>query len=458
MLSIPLLLTIAALVGILLIYLGRMLLQMRHERNSLRQELSKYQSLTSREEQLYSNIQLKQNELQELDIQQEAIRTSIKTLQTKLRDLEAKEYLISIDDYEPKYDFVESDHYLARLREIKEDQKRMRDNKEAFICNKQWSIGKEKNGEEKGKRMTKGILKLIEIVFEKQCKYAKEEVSYNNIDDLKEEIKDSFDKINRYLQQIESRISEHYLTLKLRELDLQYEFEEKKQQEKEREQEIKRKNRDIEKNEKIDRKIKEAEEREQLHQQELDKLRQEIEQTTQSEVEKRKQLEFHIQQLEKQIVQARSDKDKAKREDCGYIYIISNIGSFRERDVYRICKTYRHKPDEFIRELNPAVPFRFDVHFKIFSENPQDTLERLHRRFDDKRVNLENPNREFFKVPMNEIEQAVEEIKKTTRFLMRIEERKPVPQAYEYRQTLNARKKHQQATTSDTYLEEDEIA
>jgi hypothetical protein len=434
---------------------------MRHDRDSLRRELSKYDGLTSREEtekQLDSNIQLKLNELQELDVQQETIRTSIKNLQTKLRDLEAKEYLISLDDYEPKYDFVESDHYLTRLREIKEEQKTMRASKQAFICNKQWSIGKEKNGDEKGKKMTKGVLKLIEIVFEKQCKYANKEVSYNNIDDLKEEIKDTFHKINRYLQQIESEISEKYLTLKLRELDLQYEFEEKKQQEKEREQEIKRKNREIENNEKRYRKIKEAEESEKLHQQELDKLREQMKQTTQAEVEKQKQLELQIQQLEEQIVQDRSDKEKAKRGGCGYIYIISNIGSLREPDVYRICKTYRNKPDEFIRDLNPAVPFRFDVHFKIFSEDAQDTLEKLHQRFNDKRVNLENPNREFFKIPMNEIEHAVEEIKKKTEFLMRIEERKPVPEAYEYRQTLNARKKHQQVTTNDTSLEEDEMA
>jgi hypothetical protein len=174
MLSTPLLLTtIVALVGIL-IYLGKILIQIRYERNSLRQALSKYDSLKSSQEtekQLDSNIQLKQNELQELDVQQETIRTSIKNLQIKLRELQAKEYLISIDDYEPKYDFVESKHYLERLEQIQKRQERMRDNNEAFIYPKKISIvGQQKEGDKKGKDITNDIIKMIKFAFEKQCK------------------------------------------------------------------------------------------------------------------------------------------------------------------------------------------------------------------------------------------------------------------------------------------------
>jgi hypothetical protein len=434
---------------------------MRHERNSLRQALSKYESLNSREEteqQLDLNIQLKQNELQELDVQQETLRTSIKNLQAKLREDQAKEYLISIDDYEPKYDFVESNHYLQRLEQIQKEQKKMRDNKQAFICpNKVSMVGEGQEGEKQRNDLRDDILEMMKFAFEKQCKYALKKIRYGNVDQLKKEINNSFDEINRYFIKIKCSVSEEYLNLKLRELDLKYELEEKKQEEKEREQELNRQNREIEKNEKSDRKVKEAEAREKLHQQELDKLRQEMEQTTQAEVEKRKQLEFQIQDFEEKIAQDRMDKETAKKGNSGHIYIISNIGSFREPDVYRICMTNRKNPDEYIRELNPAVPFRFDVHYKIHSENVFDTLENLHNRFHDKRLNKVNSRRDFFKVPLYEIDEAVKEIYRETGIL-RIEEIKQVPQAYEYRQTVAARKKNQHLAPGDSYLGEDEIA
>lgn len=107
--------------------------------------------------------------------------------------------------------------------------------------------------------------------------------------------------------------------------------------------------------------------------------------------------------------------------------------------------------------MNPAVPFQFDVHFKIFSEDALDTLQRLHQHFDDKRVNVVNSRRDFFKVSIDEIEQAVKEIKKKTGVL-RIDVFEQAPQAYEYRQTLAVRKKNQQVNVSNTFSEVNEIA
>ena len=460
MLSTPLLSTIAALVSVLIISLGIKLIQIRHDRDSLRRELSKYDSLTSREEtekQLDSNIQLKQNELQELDVQQEVIRTSIKNLQAKLREFEAKEYLISIDDYEPIYDFVESKDYLQRLEQIQKKQTMMRDNNQAFIVPKRISVGERQEAENKGDDIKKDIIKMIKFAFEKQCKYALKKVRYDNLDLLKKEINTSFNEINKCFRKIECRISEEYLNLKFIELDLKYELKDKKKEEKDRQQEVDRQNREIEKKQKIDRKVKELESREKIHQQELDKLRQEMKQTSQAEVEKRKQLEFQIQDFEEKIAQDRMEKETAKKGNSGHIYIISNIGSLREPDVYRICMTNRKNPDEYIRDLNPAVPFRFDVHYKIHSENVFDTLEELHNRFNDKRLNKVNSRRDFFKVPLYEIDEAVKEIYRETGIL-RIEEIKQVPQAYEYRQTVAARKKDQHLAPGDSYLGEDEIA
>jgi len=459
MFSTSFLLTVVGLVSIV-IYLGITLIKIRPERDRLRQALCKYETLNSREEtekQLDSNIQLKRNELEELDLQQEVIRTSIKKLQAKLREDEAKEYLISIEDYEPKYDFVESDHYLQRLEQIKKKQQRMRDNNEAFISPNNFTVKEGQEVDKKGKDLKKNLQEMMEFAFEEQCKYAIKKVKYNNVDALKNEINKSFEKINRYFRQIEFRISEEYLNLKFIELDLKYELEEKKQEETQRKQELERHNREIEKKKKVALKVKEIDVREKLHQQELEQVREEMAQLAQDEVEKRKQLELQNQQLEQQIAQDKRDKEKANRGNFGYIYIISNIGSLREQDVYRICMTNRKNPEEYIRELNPAVPFRFDVHFKIHSENVFDTLEKLHNRFDDKRLNKVNSRRDFFKVSLDEIEQAVKEIARETGIL-RIDDFERVPQAYEYRQTIAARKKNQHLASDDSYLGEDEIA
>ena len=423
------------------------LVQAKLQQSRLKQRLRRYEALDDKEgyqQQLESNIHLLQNK-------QESLNTQIDELQQKCRQIEAKASLLSVDSYEPKYDFISSGDYILRLQEIILQQNKMRKNNQAYICETPWELAGESKKE--GKKMINDLLKMVEFAFEEQYKYTVKNVKFNNVDYLKRKINDSFNTINRLLKKIDCKISSDYLDLKLIQLDIQYELEEKEQEERDREKDIKRQSKEREASQKATLKVKAAGERETLHQKELEEVRRQIEQ---SEGEKRKQLELQVQQLEEQLAEDRRDKENANRGKWGYIYIISNIGSFRERDVYRICMTNRQREDEFIRELNPAVPFRFDVHFKIFSEDAQDTLERLHQRFDDKRVNLKNPRREFFQVSIDEIEQAVQEINKKTGF-SRIITSELTPQASEYHQTLIARKKHHPLTTNDTHLEVDQI-
>lgn len=384
-------------------------------------------------------------DISDLERQQKSLNTQIRNLRQELRELDAKAYLQSIDSYEPKYDFISSGDYILRLENIKLDQKRMKDNNQAFICETSWSLGEGKKGEREGKKMINDILDLVKFSFESQCNYASKEVKYNNVDSLKKKLTTTFNTINKLLKKIDCKISQKYLELKLIELDLKYELKEKEQEERDREQEIKKQNREREAIEKARQKA-EVEEIERLHQ-----LRQEREKVEPAEVEKLERIDVQIQQSEQKLTQVRNHRGK-----WGYIYIISNIGSLGE-NVYRICMTNRQKEDEYIRDMTPIVPFRFDVHFKIFAEDVFDTLEKLHKRFDDKRVNQVNLRREFFKVSIYEIEQAVKEIKKTD--FVRIDQPELSPQAYEYRLTLalDARKKNQHLTPDDSYLAENEI-
>ena len=94
---------------------------------------------------------------------------------------------------------------------------------------------------------------------------------------------------------------------------------------------------------------------------------------------------------------------------AGYVYIISNVGSFGE-NVYKIGTTRRLDPQIRVDELsNASVPFKFDVHAMIFSDDAFALENSLHQIFDNKRVNKVNKHKEFFTVTIDEIEKAVKE-------------------------------------------------
>jgi hypothetical protein len=88
---------------------------------------------------------------------------------------------------------------------------------------------------------------------------------------------------------------------------------------------------------------------------------------------------------------------RAANTRAGYVYVISNIGSFGDR-VVKIGMTRRLEPLDRVRELGDAsVPFRFDVHALIFSDDAVSLENRLHTALADQRVNKINAHREFFR-------------------------------------------------------------
>lgn len=120
-----------------------------------------------------------------------------------------------------------------------------------------------------------------------------------------------------------------------------------------------------------------------------------------------------VQRLRERLseAEAKSERAKARAEmtRSGHVYVISNIGSFGE-DVYKIGMTRRLEPDQRIRELSSAsVPFPFDVHMMISSDDAPTLETALHREFHRRRINKSNPRKEFFQVRLDEIVEAVRE-------------------------------------------------
>lgn len=123
-------------------------------------------------------------------------------------------------------------------------------------------------------------------------------------------------------------------------------------------------------------------------------------------------LKKRIAELENQLSQVEDKKEQIialENGKAGYVYIISNIGSFGE-DVYKIGMTRRQDPMERVYELgNASVPFPFDVHGMIFSDDAVALEREMHILFNDRRVNKVNLRKEFFNVSLDEIENIIDE-------------------------------------------------
>ena len=126
----------------------------------------------------------------------------------------------------------------------------------------------------------------------------------------------------------------------------------------------------------------------------------------------------------------------AQQTKRGHVYIISNVGSFGE-DVYKIGLTRRLEPLDRVKELGDAsVPFSFDVHAMIFSEDAPNLEKELHKKFETYQVNKVNPRKEFFKIQLGQIKSSVNDAKlsKDVHWTMKAE-------AVEYRESIAISKK-----------------
>lgn len=142
---------------------------------------------------------------------------------------------------------------------------------------------------------------------------------------------------------------------------------------------------------------------------------------------KKRELELNLEDTAKAI----EDVDyREANKRAGYVYIISNIGAFGE-GVYKIGMTRRLDPIDRVNELGDAsVPFNFDVHALIFTDDAPGLENALHKAFEDRKVNKINPRREFFRVSLQEIKDEVRKnFDKTVEWV-------DVPEAEQYRQSL----------------------
>lgn len=404
-----------------------------------------------------------QKEIKKLSQEKENLHTNIKDYEGHLLSIqiiyeEKKSNLLDMDDqmlfesfslYEPRYDFQNSALYKEKLDLIRNEQKEMIKEGTACVGSQDWSVN---NSKAQGRKMVNDMIKIVLRSFNNECDSTISNVKFNNVQSCEKRINSSFDTLNKLGKIMQVHISDYYLKLKFLELYLAHEYKEKKQQEKEEQKQIRDQMREEAKLQKEIEDVRRTIEKEKKHYSNaLLKAQKQLENCSNEEEvlllqAKIAEISENLTEIEKQS----TDLDyREANQRAGYVYVISNIGSFGE-NVYKIGMTRRLDPYDRVNELGDAsVPFNFDVHAMIFSNDAPKLEATLHRAFDDKKLNLINSRREFFKVSLEEIENIILKNHDNTAEFIRTAD------AEQYRESLLIRQEKQAAISNikSGYLE-----
>ncbi|MBO5935806.1 MAG: DUF4041 domain-containing protein [Clostridia bacterium] len=349
-------------------------------------------------------ITQKNNELNYLNNRINELNSAIMYKQNQLAIFDTEINFLDYGLYKPTYEFANSDLYKDELTKLRNAQKQCIKNDRAAYGNNNWQI----NGSAtEGRKMIENYKKLLIRAFNVECDDIVNNVKVSNLEKSVERIYKISEQISKLGKSMGIGITQEYINLKIYEVKLAVDFQQKKSAEKERLKELRAQEREEA------RVLKEIEEerkrlqKEQTHYQNaLNALLEQIAKNGASDElnEKKNQLENLINDTFHAIKDV--DYREANRK-AGYVYIISNIGAFGE-NVYKIGMTRRLDPQERIDELGDAsVPFDFDVHALIFTDDAPKLEAALHSAFDSRKVNKINTRREFFEVSLEEIKAVV---------------------------------------------------
>ncbi len=266
--------------------------------------------------------------------------------------------------YEPHFDYTDSEQYKQAIINNREAQKRMVSNKTAAIARTEWTVSGSKA---KGQTMNNRNVKLALRAFNNECDAAVANVRWNNANAMEKRIVNARQQIDSLNATNDIHVTDDYLRLKLIELQLTHEYREKLKAEREERAEMARAARE---EQKFLRDMERAEEEENRYQRLLEKAKLDASKAAADQIGA---YDEKIQMLEKDLADAHAKFERAQamaeKTRSGYVYIISNIGSFGE-EVVKIGLTRRLDPADRVRELGDAsVPFVFDTHAIIYSDD-----------------------------------------------------------------------------------------
>lgn len=409
--------------------------QLADEVTRLRAERQRLQQLDA-----YSVVQLEErrSELQREIMQQQArlsheraeaenalssVARQLQQARLAIAQTDESALLQEVGVYQYKHPLSDVVAYADALKAIEQNIKSMTlKDGGAVLAASEWTV----NGSAKeGRAMVREYSKLMLRAFNAEAESLIRWLKPYKLEAATDRLKKSAATIERLGKTMNIKISDAYLHLRVKELELTADFLEKQAEQKELER-LERER--LREEQKAQREIEAERAR-------LAKERQHHENALQALIEKGD--EAGASRLRDQL----ADVDKALRDmdyraaniRAGYVYLISNIGSFGEKMV-KLGLTRRLNPMDRIRELSDAsVPFNFDIHALFFSKDAVGIEAAMHQRLSQLRVNLVNRRREFFRATPAEVKAHLGELAGE---LLEFQEE---PEALEYRQTLRLR-------------------
>ena len=415
-------------------------------------------SLYVKENELSQSISSKNNELEKL----------IKQTKTQTNKLSrSKELIKAIDyalaeyfNYSPtQADFKISPEQLVELEEIspsiilKLHCMDMKDLRKAYRDNdKQINSVFEKYAARYTTKANQAIYKLMVIALRAELqnilynlKYEKLEKSIDDVKTVTQKYLKIAGEGNQSIVGTLTKFIGEIEYLFINAVKIEYNYYVKKEQARQEQLAIKEQMRqEAEERKALEAERKKVEQEENKYNAQIEKLKEQLMSARETELEK---LNARILQLQSQLAEVIVKKDEITtlaNGKAGNVYIISNLGSFGE-DVFKIGMTRRLNPQDRVNELGDAsVPFRFDVHSFIFSDDAVGLENKLHTILNEKRVNKVNLRKEFFRTTIDELEALVTEIEPTAEF-------NKTMLAEEFRQSLSTNEIY-----SNDYIVEDD--
>lgn len=347
----------------------------------------------------------------------EEIRLIIKGLEEKVKESETQynKILQACKNAEDEYNQIMEIHDVAitnyktdadssilvgtEIAEVKTKIKKMVTDKRAVSQSESF----EYNGSiAKGKQFLANIAKIMLAAYNAEAENCMLKVKAGSGESARARLERCKERVRKLGAIGSLEITSAYHKIRIQEIDLTIKYLIAKEREKEEERERRIAMREEAKAQaEIERELAKLEKQKTHYETVISKL---LEQGKQDEA---KEYQEKITDIENSLVDLENRQANIK---AGYVYVISNIGSFGENMV-KIGITRRLDPMDRVRELSDAsVPFNFDVHALFFSEDAVAVETKLHHRFADRRVNIINKRREFFAVTPAEVKEAIKEL------------------------------------------------
>lgn len=413
----------------------KQLKKQREEAQSLAEKVKRLETFETK-----TAIEL-EDYIQEKSTEKNKLTTKIKKATQRFNELSKQVELyseelefIDVGLYNPKYKFTTSTYFKEKLNICRNEQKLMIKEEKAVQQPQSFDL----NGDPaKGIQFLRRISKQMIFCFNSETREIIDKVKFSNFDKSKEKILKAANRINKFNSDLFMSLSQKFIDLKIDELTLAYEYALKIEEEKEilkAEKKKEKEEKELQKEIKAKRKLidKDIQHYENI----IHELRKKLEA---AQEEDKYEIERELVDIQNKQAEKENEKNELDYREAnataGYVYIISNIGSFG-KDVIKIGVTRRLDPLDRINELSGAsVPFKFDIHALIFSDDAFKLEKELHHFFSEYRVNKINLRKEFFRIPIETVEEKLSEYKNLT-FNFHKE-----AEAIEYKQTLNLESK-----------------